>query len=303
MKTPRILLACSLLCGAFAAPAETADEAAARSAAAAYANALSAGDLETVWASLPATWRSSAGQAVKALGAKAKENPAVWTAARDCLLEVSATLAKKSGYAANLLSRSVSPVAACTVEGDGQSPAIVRTAAKLGAIAKAATPGVLSSGGIDTLLAMAPLSLPGVTDALPPPASVSDSALAAKANADGSVTVGIPGGGSSQTVKMVKAGESWVPAPLAEIFAGSASWKSAISSVALDGTSAAGIVSALGMLRKTAASAAKATSQEQFDKSTTAAAFPLLMLGSAASGQAAGGGASNPADLLKAFMK
>lgn len=281
--------------------ADAAAETAAREAAAVFAGAVESGDLQSLWAALPQSWRTSVGEAAKALGAKAKENPAVWTAARDCLLETSATFAKKSGYAADLLSRTVLPAASGAIASDGSCPAIVRSAAKLGAIAKSATAGTLSGGDVGAMLAAPALSLPGVTDALATPAQVSAGQFAARSGSDGSVTVGIPGA-SGKSVRMVKTGGKWVPAPLADIFSGCESWKSEIASVSLDGNSAAGVVSALNMMRQTAAAAGRAASQDQFDKSITSAAFPLLLLRTAASGQIGGGGA-NPADLLKAFVK
>lgn len=288
----------------FPAAADPADEAAARDAAGRFASDFSAGDLSAVWNALPSSWRANAGAAATALGAKAGENPAVWTAARSCISEIAATLAKKSGFAADLLSRSGVPAAKAAVADDGSAPALVRLAAKLGAVSKAATPDALASGGLDSVLAAPALSLPGVTDALPAPAALP--ALGSRANADGSVTVGIPGGKPGTAVKMVKRDGAWVPAPLADVFAGSASWKDAVSSLSLDANSASAVASALGMIRKSAAGAAGATTQEQFDKAATNASFPLLLLGSAFTAGSASGAAPSAADaanLLKGFLK
>lgn len=285
------------------AAADPADEAAAREAAGRFASAFAAGDLSSVLSALPSSWRANANEAAKALGAKAGENPAVWTAARGCLSEISAALAKKSGFAADLLSRSGVSTAKAAVADDGSAPALVRLAAKLGAVTKAATPDALASGGLSSILAAPALTLPGVTDALPAPAALP--AFGSRANADGSITVGIPGGKPGTAVKMVKREGAWVPAPLADLFAGSASWKDSVSSLALDANSGSAVTSALGMIRKSAASAAGATTQEQFDKAVTNASFPLLLLGSAFSaGEAANAlpSAADAANLLKGFL-
>ena len=283
--------------------ADPADEAAAREAAGRFASAFSAGDLASVWSALPSSWRANAGAAAKALGAKAGENPAVWTAARGCLSEIALTLAKKSGFAADLLSRSGVSVAKSAIADDGSAPALVRLAAKLGAVTKAATPDALASGGLDSVLAAPALTLPGVTDALAAPAALP--AFGSRANADGSVTVGIPGGKPGTAVRMVKREGAWVPAPLADLFAGSASWKDSVSSLALDANSGSAVTSALGMIRKAASGAAGATTQEQFDRAVTNASFPLLLLGSAFSAGSAADAipsAADAANLLKGFL-
>ena len=262
MKATKISAILLLAVFSFPVAAETAAESAARDAAAVFAGACSAGDLGAVWSAMPDTWKTSVSGAAKAIGSKAKANPAVWSAVRDCLLETSATIAKKSGYTANLVSRSLFPPAAASVTSDGISPPFVRAAAKLGAMVKAATPGVLASGAVETLFDQNPLALPGITDALPQQVPVSSAAYSAKSLSDGSVSVSMPGVGS---MKMVQSGGKWVPEALARIFAGSSSWKRDIESVSIDGSAGAGLVSALGMMRKTAASAGKASSQEQFD--------------------------------------
>ena len=307
MKTPlfRMALAAFAASAPLSALSETADEAAAREAAGAYASAVSAGDLAALWGALPESWRGATVDAAKALGAKAKDNPAVWTAARDCLSEVAATLAKKSGFAADLIARNGVPAAKSAIAADGSAPALVRTAAKLGAALKAATPETLSGGDLASVFSAPALALPGVTDAIPAAAAaVKAENLAARTNDDGSITVGVPGGSGAKAVKMVKKDGKWVPAPLAGVFSDSAGWKDAVSSLSLDGNAGTAVVSALAMLRKSAAGAAQTSSQEQFDKAATAASFPLLMLGSAASGQAsAASGADAAADLLRSFLR
>lgn len=310
MKFSRIALSAAFAAATVVQPAsaETQAEASARSAAVRWAEAASAGDLASVWSALPSSWRENAAAAAKALGAKAKDNPATWNAARACLSEVAGTVAKKSGFAADLASRTFLPSAKAAVAEDGSAPALVRVAAKLGAALKAATPEALAGGDVASVLAAPALSMPGVTDSLPAasaPAALSS--LAARENPDGSVTVGIPGGGASRAVKMVKKDGSWVPAPLAAVFAGSASWKDAVSSVSLDQNSSAAIQSALGMIRKSAAGASQAATQEQFDKQATAAAFPFALLSSAFSAGGASSGASSGAadavNLLKGFLR
>lgn len=270
-----------------------------------YAKAFSAGDLAAVWSALPQSWRTSVSEAAKTLGAKAKSNPETWNAARNSLSEIAATVAKKSGFAADFISRNGFPAAANAVGEDGSCPALVRTAARIGAAAKAATPEAMAGGDVGAILAAAPLALPGVTDKIPAFSESEVPEFSFKENADGSVTVGIPGASASKTVKMVCTEGAWVPAALADVFAGSGSWKQSVSSLDLGGNSGAAIVSALGMLRKTAANTGNAGTQQQFDQAAGTAAFPLLMLGSAASGGASaaqGVDIGAAADLLQGLL-
>ncbi|MBQ6103608.1 MAG: hypothetical protein IJL06_08055 [Kiritimatiellae bacterium] len=272
-KLLRTSLAAALCAGLVSSVrADDSDASAALAAAKTWADSLSGGDFAAVYGALPPSFRTALSDAAKTLGETADRS--VLEQARSSAEKLALAATKNSGFLADFLSRQGIPSGGTA---DGAAPAVVRVASRLAGVARAATPEKLASGDVAGILSAPALSLPGVTDALKP-APASGARLAARANADGSVTVGIPGGTPSQTVRMVKREGTWVPKPVADAFEDSGSWKTNLSGWTDTEAKKMQAKSALAMLSGTAASVASAGTQEDFDMALTGGAIPLLML-------------------------
>ena len=290
MQTPRLafsLLAAATAALSVSAAAPSADAvSSAQAAAAAFESAFASADFASVYRALPTAWQTALSGASKSFASNVDSS--LWSEVQSTLLQISATAVKKSDLLAQTSAQSMPGSA---LSDDERRALLVKTGAKLGAMAKAASKDTLAAGGLEKVLAAAPLSMKGVTDAVP---QIEPSGLTATPAADGTVQVTgskiLSALGFGSSVRMVEKGGKWVPAPLAEAFADSAGWSAgAAKAAAIPEQQRAQIKTALGMVRSIAKQAASAQNAQQLQGMIGQALFPLMMLQGSFGGSSGGG--------------
>lgn len=291
MKTHRpavlFLVAASAAFSASAAAPSADAVSAAQAAAVGFESAVASADFASIYRALPSAWQKSLSDAAKSFATNV--DPSLWSEVQSTVYQLSATAVKKSDLLAQTSAQNM-PGSMIT---DAERRAfLVKAGAKLGAMSKAATKDALASGGLEKVLAAAPLSMKGVTDSV---AEIAPSGTTAVPMPDGTVKVSgsrlLAALGMGNSVRMVEKDGKWVPAPLVEAFADSAGWTAgAAKAASIPAQQTAQIKGALGMIRGVAKQAASAQNAQQLQGMIGQALFPLMMLqGSLGAGGASGG--------------
>jgi len=282
----RTFLAAALCAGfAVSASAEApsaADVAAATAAHKALTTALTKADFGTMFKALPASYKSAAVGAAKAFAGKMDAD--VWKAGQGALVQVAATVVKQNAFIQDMAKQQGSDIPGAASDDEART-FLVRTGAKLGAIARAASLEKLAAGDLQALFDTPALTMKGITDAV---ADIAVPDYTATANEDGSVTL-VSSKDANDTDRMVKVEGLWIPEALVEAFAEKDSWVADIAQMKpLDAQSKQQATMVIGMVQNAAKSAGQAKTAEEFQGALMQGMMPLMMMGGALMGPAEG---------------
>ena len=251
----KTLLAAALAAAAIAAPAATPSETAALAAAKQF-YAAKGGDFAAAWNALPASYQKEITEVVKLFASKIDEP--IWTGAQGAIKNLAGAALKKAEFA---------------FEDEEERPDMIRLVAKAAAVVNAASYEDVKAGNVAKVLAAKPLSMPGVTDAIP---AFKMPALTAKANDDG--TVEISDGDDDETFALVDG--KWIPQDLTEGFEeGMKEAKANLAGFEIPAEMKPQLAMMFPMISNAAKKAAKAETKEDFQQSLMQGLMPVMMMG------------------------